>query len=532
MITADVPGAAITFRELAIAAAEVAAGLRDRGLGGDDRVVAVLSSGPPFLAVALGTLAAGLTFVPLHPAWWPRELEATVELASPALVVADAALGKGALLHLAHLPVSLPASPGASTDPGAGEPGSDPLLSALRRREAAVGGPLVGEGAGLVLATTGSTAEPRLFEFTTEQVRRFWMTGPTAHRRDGNRNGDGNGHRSGSDAGAVVVWTPLAHAATLRFTLQRLTGGATIVTTSRWTAKRAADSLRGLPVDELWATTPQLLAVRRRLLPAAVEPDRAVGVPLVRRAVYAGGGLIDRPRRARLAAVFGAPVVAVYTATEAGGWVTELPDPSEPTEAAPTDIGPGGADNRAGERGRAPVVGRVAAGLTVAANHELPTDAGTEEPAPLYVSGPAAAVASIGGPRRSPAGWPLGDLGIVDGDRIHLVGRVGDRFRCGTAVVDSALAELRLAGDDRLDDVAVIPRPDAERGAIAVAVTVPADPEHPPFLHELRGADDGDDHEPETADPWPEAQWVVDALPLSVAGQVHRRLLAFEESSR
>jgi len=58
-------------------------------------------------------------------------------------------------------------------------------------------------------------------------------------------------------------------------------------------------------------------------------------------------------------------------------------------------------------------------------------------------------------------------------------------------------------------------------------VTVPTDPEHPPFLHDLA--------EPLAAlapHARPRAQAVVERLPLTGGGQVHRRMLAHDEGER
>ena len=56
---------------------------------------------------------------------------------------------------------------------------------------------------------------------------------------------------------------------------------------------------------------------------------------------------------------------------------------------------------------------------------------------------------------------------------------------------------------------------------------MPADPEHPPFLSDLQ---------PVLADlpqAWrPRAQAIVESLPLTATGQVHRRMLAYDEVAR
>lgn len=527
VVSDDGPETTITtWAQLAVAAAEVAAGLRARGYGPGDRVASILPSGAPFLALALGTLAAGATFVPLHPTWWPRELEATVELAGPGLVVADASVAANTLAAISHLaPVAhLPpgkvvrsALEGNSTDGlgstgGLGSDVDDPtaVLVALRQHASDGRVPFVGDGAGLVLPTTGAVGEPRLCVFTDEQLRRHWIA--PLRLRVGGR----------PTPAALTVWTPMAHAATLRLTLSALLGATTVITLPRWTAARGVQCLARHRTDVLWATTPQLLATAHRARAKRSAPhERPSTEGTVTGCVLASGGLVGPARRLRLEADFGVPVHAIYTATEAGGLVTALPrTSSDPGHEGGTGTAP-----------TAPVsglpIGPTADGVLIALagpDGRPISEAGAV--GRVHVAGPAAAVDVLGAPARSPLGWSLADLAALDGGIVQLAGRATDRFVCDGTSVDAALMELALAGDERLADVAVIPRPEPDGGAIAVAVTVPEHAERPPFLHELLQAPQ------EVSALRPRAQWVVDKLPLTVAGQLHRRLLAAEESSR
>ena len=89
------------------------------------------------------------------------------------------------------------------------------------------------------------------------------------------------------------------------------------------------------------------------------------------------------------------------------------------------------------------------------------------------------------------------------------------------------LVEQVLAGDPRVADVAVAPRPDPRLGNMPVAVIVPSDPEHPPFLADLVAV------LADLPEAWrPRAQAIVEILPLTATGQVHRRMLAYDEAAR
>jgi acyl-CoA synthetase (AMP-forming)/AMP-acid ligase II len=148
----------------------------------------------------------------------------------------------------------------------------------------------------------------------------------------------------------------------------------------------------------------------------------------------------------------------------------------------------------------------------------------------LHVAGPASARHTGGRDKRPrPArGWPTGDLAALDdGDQLRLLGRLVDSYLSAGRLVVPLEVEVALGADPGLAEVAVVPRPDPHVGAIGVAVTVPADPEVPPFLSDL--ADGLADLPPEAR---PTAQCVIGELPLSAGGHVHRRLLAFEEASR
>lgn len=86
-------------------------------------------------------------------------------------------------------------------------------------------------------------------------------------------------------------------------------------------------------------------------------------------------------------------------------------------------------------------------------------------------------------------GWFLtSDLGrVVDGD-VEVFGRVDDVIVTGGEKVVAGHVAGALRGLGPVADAAVVGRPDEEWGELVVALVVPADPDQPPSLDELRDA--------------------------------------------
>ncbi len=324
--------------------------------------------------------------------------------------------------------------------------------------------PLLPETAELWVPSTGGNGEPGVFVYTASQLQRFWLRpDPTVGDR------------------RAAVWTPTAHGPTLRFVLGTLTGGGTVICTDRWAPRRAVTALADHGADVLWAGVGQLGRVLAGGPTADVTLSTVIGV----------GGALGPGDRRRIGARFAATVQRRYTAAEAGGWLSI------------DDVGVDG----------------VTGGSVPGHDH------GHQ----IVVDGPGAAVRAHGRGPRTPHGWTTGDRAAATAPTGSVVpaGRLAETFLVDGAPVHPAEVEAVLADDPRLAQVAIVPRPDPVRGAIPVAVTVPADPEDPPFLVDLAERLAGI---PVHARPL--AQAIVDELPLTVSGQVHRRLLVYEEASR
>ena len=71
--------------------------------------------------------------------------------------------------------------------------------------------------------------------------------------------------------------------------------------------------------------------------------------------------------------------------------------------------------------------------------------------------------------------YRTGDMGLVEGDRIHFVGRDGDMIKTASSNVSPAEVELELQQLEGVHSAYVVGLPDKERGEIVVAALVPRD---------------------------------------------------------
>lgn len=116
-------------------------------------------------------------------------------------------------------------------------------------------------------------------------------------------------------------------------------------------------------------------------------------------------------------------------------------------------------------------------------------------------------------------GWFLtNDLGRVVDGKVEVFGRADDVIVTGgEKVVAGRVAEALRALSD-VADAAVVGRPDEEWGELVVAIVVPADPDDPPSLDELREVL-GQDLPPAAL---PRALGIVDDLPRDELGKLSR----------
>ena len=332
-----------------------------------------------------------------------------------------------------------------------------------------------GDAAALLAPTAGVWGRPRSLDVLPTQLA-TWSTDPT--------------HRV---VGMTVVASELAVMAALRVALCALGSGGSVAFPG--TAPRSLERLlhqlgaQERDVDLLWTTG----AVANRLAQhLRTRPDPAgaeVGhLEIGQGPLWPGAGQLFRDR-------LGATLSAGYTLTEAGGFVTR-------------------GTTHAGGSTQPLSVGVTCANLSVLVG--TPTEG--DGFGALSVTGEL-----LGGAARV----ETGDLGRWQGTMLELAGRAQDRFVVDGEAVWPALVEQALSHHPGVADLAVARRPHPERGSVGVLVMVPVDPENPPFLDDL--ATHMENLAPHAR---PLAQAVVDQLPLTPFGQVHRRMLGYEEASR
>lgn len=473
-------GEPVTYGQLDRLVGRAADCLSSAGVDRNTRVAVALPSSPDLVVTVLASLACGADVALLSTQWWPRELRAAFEAAKPDLVLTTDELAPGArdLAPVTSLPRSQRDQP--------------PAWSTLQLRTAVSAG--AGNVAGgLTCFTAGVWSEPRAVHFSDDQLETAWVA-------------PGDGPHATS-----LFTVDASTAATFQAISATLARGSTAQLTERWVPGRTARRLARGDVERLWATGPQL----NQLAGLVSASTRWPGLTHI----DAVAGMLHRSSAIRLAGASLARIGTALTVTEAGGAATRR-DGCPAERHHPLDVGP------------------AIQGLSVALLDERWTHVGTGRVGRLQLLGSALGTApsrpSPSG-QRSPGTGPSLASGLCTGDlarltedgNLHLMGRESDRFMCDDDLVWPSLVELALAGHPGIADVAVVPRPDPELGYVPVAVTVPVNPEEPPFLLDLK------DRLVDLPPSWrPRAQAVVERLPLTGGGQLHRRMLAYDEVAR
>jgi len=394
------------------------------------------------MLVAFGaTSRVGAVFAPIHPHFGPRELEAALEVADPALVVADLpAADRLRVLEALDRPASLEVLPDRF----------DPELGGLGARP-------TGEGAadvdpsevGLLAFTSGTTGRPKGVPHTWQNM--LWN-----HRQLIDELGLSPDDRNYAAA-------PLAHIAGLgTITGPLLYLGGTTILEDQFDADAVPER-----IDEFGATCTFM-------------------VPSMWRATFEQGNWEGRAETLRFGLVGGAPVRASlverateagatlhqgYGMTEAGPMVTLLKS-DDPEEHART-VG------RPGMHVACRVVDEEGAAVPPGTTGEL------------HVRGPNVADEYRASPdvdeRAFADGWfRTGDIARRSADGVlELLGRTDHLLITGGENVYPGQVESVLSGRADVGAVAVVGREDPIWGEVVTAVVVPAEDSPVPTLEEL-----------------------------------------------
>jgi len=446
-----------------------ASALASRGLVAGDRVALALPNSPALLAVVMGAVRTGIVPVLLNPTLLASELEALVADARPGLVVR---------------------SPAGLTDLVGAVDGR----SAVDGRGAGAGGGAEVSGAGAGGARAGGARGVELAEVPL--CRPMHYTSGTS----GRPKGVWSGVMSQADARVVhddeastwglgasdtqLTCSPLYHSAAVRFSVQALLRGASLVLVERFDDQVVADAISRFAVRSAFMVPTHL----QRLLALEPPPDLR-GIRLL---AHAGAPCPVPLKRQAIERFPPGSVWEFYGSTE--GQFTVCP--------------PGDWLARPG------TVGRARAG------RRLSTDAEGQ----IWCTVPPTATWSYwGDPAKTAAAWrgdafTVGDLGGIDDDGfVWLSGRRDDLIISGGVNVYPVEVEQALGDVAGVDEIAVFGVPDEDWGqrvcAALIGAATPA-----AVLEHARAVLAGYKR--------PKDVYVVDDLPRTPTGKVRRSALA------
>jgi acyl-CoA synthetase (AMP-forming)/AMP-acid ligase II len=412
----------------------LAGALVDRGVRPGDVVALRLPSSIDYaIAYGAGVLAGAVT-TGINPRLGPREVSAILQRCRPAVLI---------------------------TDPELGELRADRLTEVIERGRLA----RLYEGSGL--------GAERPVRQPADPVTIIWTSGTT-----GAPKGAWFDHRN--LAGAVLtagvmsapydrklVGTPFPHAGYMAKLWDQLAwGSAVVISATPWSA---TDMVRSI-VDERITVAGGVPTQWSKLLqlPDVAEADFSSLRLCLAATAPASPELVER-----VTTVMGCPMIVRYAMTESPSITgTEPGDPAEVLLRT---------------------VGRPQAGVTlrIVDEHGQQVDPGVV--GRVCVHGPCVMRGYWNEPELtskvlSPDGWlTSSDLGFIDPHgNLVLAGRVDDLYIRGGYNVYPLEVEHVLSEHPAVGQAAVVGMPAPVIGEIGVAFVVPADPQHPPTLDELR----------------------------------------------
>lgn len=425
-------GRSWTYREWALWATGVAAGLRERGVEPGDRVAIFLPNGPELVFALFGAWYAGAVPVTVSSLYNEAELAKSLDEVEPKLLVAAAApAGAGAV------PVAVLDTAGESDlGPASGEPGEPPA-------------PADPEADGAILFTGGTTGSPKAVRLAHSGLRSALRRLATASK--GGK--PGPYPLAPADVSPNLLVLPLFHSGGQHALLFALHVGRSSVLARRFSVESVSRLVDEHAIDNLF------------LMPTMVF-DLAAAPPEVKlasvRSVLVAGQALDPHVRRRFEERYEIPILENYGSTEIGhvaGWTAR--------------------DMREG-RWKPGAAGRLYDGVEVEIRDGDGVALGTDEVGEIcvrtgltkgYVSKGEESVGVLVGED----GWVRsGDMGRIDADGVlFLSGRQRDMIKTGGFQVWPAELETELRAHPFVADVAIVAAPDPRLGEIPQAVVVP-----------------------------------------------------------
>lgn len=423
----------LTFGAWARASAGLAALLAERGVGRGDVVALMLPAGVDYAISYAAAVRLGAVVTGLNGRLGPREVDAILDRAQPALVIRDPAAG---------FP-PLPAGVQVLERPA--------LAAAYERAPLSAPAAVSLDDPAVIIWTSGTTGTPK----------GAWFD----HR---------NLHAAVASAGAMsapfdrrLVATPFAHAGYMAKLWDQIAWGFTVVVSPvPWSAAQMAQ-----------------IMVRERITVAGGVPTqwaKLVGEPTLEpgdlphlRIGTAATAPAPPELVERVGEVIGVPLVVRYAMTESPSICGTEPSDSPLIQYQ--------------------TVGRPQTGMQVRVVGDDGMPLGVDEVGRVQVRGACVMRGYWRDPAKTaetlqPDGWlRTGDLGRLRADgNLVLVGRATDLYIRGGYNVYPLEVENVLAEHPLVSRVAVVGKPTAVIGEIGVAFVVPADPTKVPVLADLR----------------------------------------------
>lgn len=459
-------GRRISFEEWGRAADGVATRLASMGVRPGDVVGISLPSSIDYAIAYQAVLRLGAIASGMNPRLGPAETSHILERSEPAVIVTDSEAFAGrAVLSVAELV----------------EASTDPVFT--RRPTVAATDPVA------IVWTSGTTGHPKGAVFDHACLRAMADgAGPLSRVGDRRLSPLPFAH-----VGYMTrLWDELMHVIT------------TIVCPTPWTA---AGALELIGTERV--TVGQGVPAQWQMMLA--HPDLATTDTSSLRIVSAGAARIPPEMITAMRERFGCPVVVRYTSTEACvSTGTSLDDPDDAICNSVGTPGDGVELELRADEGRGAVVAPGEVGTVCLRSRAMMRG---------YWREPELTDAAI-----DPDGWLLtGDLGFLDprGD-LRLAGRSTEMYIRGGYNVYPIEVENRIGVHPAVDRVAVVGAAAPVLGEIGVAFVVPADPQSPPSLDELRAWCNAELATYKA----PDALVCIDELPLTAMSKIDKRALA------
>ncbi len=441
-------GTETSWREYADSALRLAADLRSRGVGRDDRVAVLTTNRPEFILVTAATAALGAIIVPINFRLTAAEVAYIVDNTTPALLVTEPDtldLVHGALGESTAQPVVIDcASEEFLRATGEGDP--------LAVDEIVVP---AGSDDYVILHTSGTTGHPKGAVLTCHTVYSASVQ---------------NAARWGAEAGSGVVMLapPLFHIGSFMSAHGALAGGAAALVIPS-AGFDAGETLARMKENQVTASF--MVPQQWHLLCDEIERSGGDGLAITH--VNWGGAPASEKLLLRMAECMPeAAITAVFGQTETTGTAVSLR-----FEDSLRKIGS---------------VGHPTAETSIRIVDPEMNDVGVDEVGEIVYRGPCVMDRYWNNEKATAeafhGGWfHSGDLVRRDAEGfIYVVDRLKDMIISGGENIYCAEIENALTWHPQVSEVSIVGRPDEKWGEVPVACIVPKDPDNPPDLASVR----------------------------------------------